>query len=890
MQKVRSGSHVRAGPSPPPVDELPLLQPAVSFSTASVTSSPACSAAPDAPTRDLVVFAASGCDELLPFVPQMPADLLTSCLTTPLESAIRWHCYVDGSLLAASSIDDALRIPGRASDRRTPLGELNWIFTAITDTMAWLVLSRARFRRLFRQDLLVASLARNFLLAQRILKSFYCTAHMHPALPPTHLHPLWTVWDHVLDAFLAQQAQHRAAPAAEHRPSTFFTDQLDALELWLRQHAATPPAHINGPPDQLPAALQILLSQNLRPRALQLLARFCDLGPWACLECLHVGIHPYILKLLQTAAPQPLAAPHVSLPLLHIWTRLISTDPDCCRFDLMKDPSAHLFFCNCLASTDPPMATETAAALVSFVHDNDEGLRLVLEAPPVLDWLAAFPRRPALPDPWAILLLGKLWHGQDATDALLDLLGTPLSPLMLPLLGAASFLTRAAAVFALGNLICDGMDERLLAEVVQLLLGRIADCSSHVRLELVAAFSRIIAARFAFLPEDACLDTLHHDHQLVLKLVLRAVMALCLDPHRTVAVVAGRLLDQVRFLRSTAPNDRCIVFAANVPPSAPPNFLKSSLPIPSCFIDYCIRSHLPRFLEKPADPHPPTQPTGLSASLGRQRAKAHFQSAIDLDLNAWPGRTPTARKFDHQVNIFDSGSSSDAAAISTIALHPLLDLVFVADLDGCVTAWDWRDGTSGKRLYVSPSSALISTLSFLPFLHNHLLLTAAECGAIRLYQTLGQLSPMPCLAFQIKSPPCPSPVVAHWAPNTAKIIAVTADALHFFDPHACCIAHVTHPPSATPSHHPRPPFPFRTLASLGTSQMSSPFSTPAPTPSTAHTPTQLASLTAARPIARPSSKPPTAAIPSRGICGSWPAPTTWPWAASTAPFPSGTCA
>lgn len=36
------------------------------------------------------------------------------------------------------------RIPGRLNDRRTPLGELNWIFTAITDTIAWNVLPRGR--------------------------------------------------------------------------------------------------------------------------------------------------------------------------------------------------------------------------------------------------------------------------------------------------------------------------------------------------------------------------------------------------------------------------------------------------------------------------------------------------------------------------------------------------------------------------------------------------------------------------------------------------------------------------------------------------------------------------------------------------------------------------
>ena len=36
------------------------------------------------------------------------------------------------------------RIPGRLNDRRTPLGELNWIFTAVTDTIAWNTLPRGR--------------------------------------------------------------------------------------------------------------------------------------------------------------------------------------------------------------------------------------------------------------------------------------------------------------------------------------------------------------------------------------------------------------------------------------------------------------------------------------------------------------------------------------------------------------------------------------------------------------------------------------------------------------------------------------------------------------------------------------------------------------------------
>ncbi|MEQ2165124.1 hypothetical protein XENOCAPTIV_021429, partial [Xenoophorus captivus] len=82
-------------------------------------------------------------------------------------------------------------IPGRLNDRRTPLGELNWIFTAITDTIAWNVLPRDLFQKLFRQDLLVASLFRNFLLAERIMRSYNCTPVSSPRLPPTYMHAMW---------------------------------------------------------------------------------------------------------------------------------------------------------------------------------------------------------------------------------------------------------------------------------------------------------------------------------------------------------------------------------------------------------------------------------------------------------------------------------------------------------------------------------------------------------------------------------------------------------------------------------------------------------------------------------------------------------------------------
>jgi regulator-associated protein of mTOR len=103
------------------------------------------------PLKDTILMCACSENELLPQDPAFPADLFTSCLTTPIKIALHWFC--SKCLLHSEGITKEIidRIPGKQTDRKTPLGELNWIFTAITDTIAWNVLPRSLFQRLFRQ-------------------------------------------------------------------------------------------------------------------------------------------------------------------------------------------------------------------------------------------------------------------------------------------------------------------------------------------------------------------------------------------------------------------------------------------------------------------------------------------------------------------------------------------------------------------------------------------------------------------------------------------------------------------------------------------------------------------------------------------------------------------
>ena len=146
------------------------------------------------PTHDILLGACSD-SEILPMNPELPADLFTSCLTTPIKIALRWYVLQKNISRLNPNIDQEMidKIPGTVTDRKSMLGELNWIFTAVTDTIAWNSLPKDIFQRLFRQDLLVASLFRNFLLAERIMRSYGCHVCSRPALPPMFDHRLWSV-------------------------------------------------------------------------------------------------------------------------------------------------------------------------------------------------------------------------------------------------------------------------------------------------------------------------------------------------------------------------------------------------------------------------------------------------------------------------------------------------------------------------------------------------------------------------------------------------------------------------------------------------------------------------------------------------------------------------
>ncbi len=429
--------------------------------------------------------------------PDLPMDLFTACLTTPIKAALHWYVSQKNlcQLLPGLTIDLLEKIPGQINDRRTMMGELNWIFTAITDTIAWNVLDSDLFQKLFRQDLLVASLFRNFLLAERIMKSLYCTPVSHPALPSTHEHPLWQSWDLALDMCISQLPYILTNTGGIQRDFIscgFFTEQIEIFDVWLRYNVNS-----HKPPEQLPVVLQVLLSQQHRLKALELLGKFLDFGPWAVSAALSVGIFPYVLKLL-TTQPKELR------PLLtFIWAKILAVDKSC-QAELIKD-NGHSYFINVLVDTnvDPTHKVYSIFVLSCLVDNYPSGQEsakqnsLIALCTYLITEKNSRDYKNHLLRQWCCICLGLCWQNypearwegvrNKAHEHLIDLISDPVAEV------------RAAAIFALGTYIgCalgnEGSQEqtnKLYSEIVTALIKEY-DMVYIVRKELIVALFNFV--------------------------------------------------------------------------------------------------------------------------------------------------------------------------------------------------------------------------------------------------------------------------------------------------------------------------------------------------------------------------------------------------------------
>lgn len=434
-------------------------------------------------------LAACEANQLLPMQPDLPADLFTSCLTTPIKMALRWFIQKNNfRLMPGITLDLVDKIPGSIVDRKSMFGELNWIFTAVTDTIAWDVLPRQVFQRLYRQDLLVASLFRNFLLADRIMRTYDCTPVSHPKLPKTYHHPMWRAWDMVVDLCLTQLIDV-VEDRAPFKTSSFFAEQLTAFEVWLDLDHSS-----NQQTDHqlLPILLQVILSPVHRLRALDLLNRFLNLGPSAVHSALSVGIFPYVLKLLQSDARE------VRPYLLSIWSKILAIDRQC-QVDLVRD-KCHRYFLNMLSDTsyDSHYRTKAAFVISCIIRDYPLGQEVAYQANLISHCLEQLDDHDPMLRKWLAICLGLFWDNYE--DARWYGVRSCAHEKLYSLLDDPDPEVRAATVFALGTFVNCYSERTDHANTIDHSIGMklvsttLFDSSFLVRRELVVALQYLVLA------------------------------------------------------------------------------------------------------------------------------------------------------------------------------------------------------------------------------------------------------------------------------------------------------------------------------------------------------------------------------------------------------------
>ncbi|PIA17170.1 WD40 repeat-like protein [Coemansia reversa NRRL 1564] len=479
-------------------------------------------------------FAATGPDEQLPTEPKLPADLFTACLTTPAKAMIRYWLLRNPNVSKVIQ-DNWEKLPGTIQDRYTPMGEINWIITTITDTIAWSTLPPDQFNKMFRGDVVVASLYRNFMLADRIMRFYGVHPQCSPTMPSTHNHPLWNSLDMEIELCLAQlprllaeDKQLLCTSAVGYTPSSFFVRQLRAFDMWL-QHTAVPP-NIELPLE-LPIILQMLLSRKYCINALILLYRFTILGPWAVSMVTAVGAYSYLTRLLSSQTSE------VREILTLIWARLVAVDTTLKPL-LLKSRGfehfiaylgSHVHFQSDSVSEKARVRDNVLAAgaftLTIMCKDTQEVQKTCFYKH-LLDYLLTYLHQPdngtderATFRVWILMCLAELWKGYPQAKLLAN-----VQDLLIQMALHRLPVVRAAAIRAMGTLIEDlpqlesnpgglSIISSVERKIYGLLLHAASDGSPMVRREVVCVIGASVFGTYMTLAIEVVTHVVNKETQ-----------------------------------------------------------------------------------------------------------------------------------------------------------------------------------------------------------------------------------------------------------------------------------------------------------------------------------------------------------------------------------------
>ncbi|OHS97352.1 hypothetical protein TRFO_36447 [Tritrichomonas foetus] len=142
---------------------------------------------------DLFAFFSCDVDEFLPLSTDAEMDLFSSCLLSPFQVALKWHMRRHNKIYADPLMptDESLLF-------------LKQFFHAVLSAIFYDSQKYEIYQK-YTRDPSVASLARGFVLAQRVMLSYNIHPVALPALESMENHPLWSFWDTALDCGITME-------------------------------------------------------------------------------------------------------------------------------------------------------------------------------------------------------------------------------------------------------------------------------------------------------------------------------------------------------------------------------------------------------------------------------------------------------------------------------------------------------------------------------------------------------------------------------------------------------------------------------------------------------------------------------------------------------------
>ena len=360
---------------------------------------------------DIVAFFSCQKDEFMPLSKNFPTDIFTACMTTPGQMALVCHsrnyfCFSESTLqplqpLFMSTLDDEEKLLIEQF-----LEEIRLVLECTVQAIAFRMLDRDLFTKLFRSDTGLMHLTCNFILACRLLSSFNITPCSYPALPDMTQEPEWGAFDLRLDTILTQIQGKQLSKSTFNQ---FLEGACRSIS-----YVLTAPVLNNYPPLELAFIKLVMKNDSFSAQACDALAVFLNSSLQAIDWALQFDIFPSVFSVLETKRAK--TPPSVLFCII----KMLAYCPD------LRDKISQTTIANSLElGLIPILQSENLIekrlgliTLVLLLHDSPQCCRQALRTNELLKvvFVKEFPR-------WSLHLINCIVSNSNdsVTDELLDI-------------------------------------------------------------------------------------------------------------------------------------------------------------------------------------------------------------------------------------------------------------------------------------------------------------------------------------------------------------------------------------------------------------------------------------------------------------------------------------